>query len=194
MKFLKYLFFLILGFILIFFAFGIFKPSVSYGHEVTVNKPLKESWAVFQDHTKYGQWLQGFQSIDLISGKHNEVGSKYKVVVDPGQDQPLFEMIETLESKQDFDHVTLSFDSDMMQFDQTTTHSFADGKTTIKTDSKVTGKGIVMKSMFAIMSTFGNSFQVQEEKNIEALKTVIENNTTDYYPVVVDSLSLEDGK
>ena len=73
----------------------------------------------------------------------------------------------------------------MMGFEQTTTFSEADGKTTIKTDSKVSGKGMMMRSTFALMEILGGSFQAQEVKNIEALKKVIEQNTTDYYPAPV---------
>ena len=91
-------------------------------------------------------------------------------------------MIETIVAKEDFDHVTLSFDSEMMLFDQTPSFSETNGKTTIKTDSKVSGKGIMMRSMFAFMEMFGGSFQAQEVKHVEALKKVIEENTTDYYP------------
>lgn len=180
MKFLKYFLYLILGLVVVFFAIGFLKPSVSYGHEITVNKPIKEAWAVQQDATKYDQWLEGFKSIDLISGEKGKVGSIYKVVVKPEEDQPDFEMIETLVAKKDFESIQLSFDSDMMLFEQTTSFSEVDGKTKIKTDSKVSGKGMVMRSMFALMELFGGSFQAQEVKNIEALKQVIEENQTNY--------------
>lgn len=185
MKFLKYLFLLIGGLILIFFAFGLLKPTVEYGHEILVDKPIKEAWAVHQDASKYGQWLEGFKSIELLSGEQNAVGSTYKVIVNPGEGQEDFEMIETLKAIEDFDHVALNFDSEMMVFDQTTTFTEKDGKTSIKTDSKVAGKGMMMRSMFAMMEVLGGAFQVQEEKNIEALKKVIEENTTDYFPAPI---------
>lgn len=185
MKILKYLLFLIVGLVIIFFAIGFLKPSVNYGHEITVNKSLKEAWAVQQDESKLGEWLAGFKSIDLISGEAGEVGSKYKVVVNPSEGQPDFEMVETIVSKEEFDHMELSFDSEMMLFDQTTSFSEADGKTTIKTDSKVSGKGMVMRSLFALMEMFGSAFQTQEVKNVEALKKVIEENMTDYYPAPI---------
>jgi len=84
--------------------------------------------------------------------------------------------------------VDLHFDSDIMIFDQKTIFTERNGKTKIKTESKVGGKGMMMKSMFAIMEMLGGSFQAQEEKNLEALKKVINNKTTDYYPKsVMDS-------
>ena len=46
---------------------------------------------------------------------------------------------------------------------------------------------MMMRSMFALMETFGGAFQAQEVKNIEALKKVVEENTTDYYPAPIVS-------
>ena len=189
MKILKYILFTIVGLAIIFFAIGLIKPSVNYGHEITVNKSLNEAWAVSQDESKANQWIAGLKSIELISGEKGTVGSKYKVVVNPGEGQEDFEMIETVVSIKEYDHIEMNFDSEMMDFAQTISFKEADGKTTIKTDSKVMAKGIMMRSMFALMETFGGVFQAQEEKNIEALKKVIEENMTDYYssPGVTES-------
>ena len=185
MKILKYILYSIAGLVILFFAIGFIKPTVNYGHEITVNKPLKEAWAVSQDESKFGQWLDGFKSIELISGEEGAVGSKYKVVVNPGDGQSDFEMIETVVSKKEFDHVELHFDSDVMDFDQTIFYSETDNKTSIKTESTVSGKSIMMRPVFALMEMFLGAFQAQEEKNIEALKNVIEENTTDYYPAPI---------
>ena len=104
--------------------------------------------------------------------------------MNPGEGQPDFEMIETIVSKKDADHIQLSFDSEMMLFDQTTTFSEKDGKIKIKTDSNVKGKGMMMRSIFALMEMFGGSFKAQEAKNLEALKKVINENTTNYFPAL----------
>lgn len=180
MKILKYILFIIIALVVIFFVIGLAKPNVKYGHEITVNKPIEEAWGVSQDETKYTQWLEGFKSIDLISGTKNEVGSKYKVIVEPGNGQPEFEMIETLVSLKENDHVTLHFDSEFMDFEQTISFKELNGMTTVKTDSKVIGKNIMGRSMFAIMEMFSGAFTDQETKNIDALKKVIEANTTVY--------------
>ena len=182
MKFLKYLLYIVIGLIVLFFAVGLLKSSVTYGHEITVDKPLKEAWAVTQDASKYDQWLEGFKSMELISGEQGEVGSKYLVVVNPGEGQEDFEMVETVVDIKEYEHVFLSFDSDMMEFEQKLLFSETGGKVNVKTESKVIGKGIMMRSMFAIMETLGGAFTTQEVKNIEALKKVINENTKDYYP------------
>ena len=195
MKILKYILFTLIALILIFLAFGWIHSTVQYGHEITVDKSVNEAWAVSQDDTKYDQWLEGFKSIELLSGEMGAVGSTYKVIVNPGEGQPDFEMTETLVDIQEFKHIDLRFDSDMMDFKQRMSFTEADGQTTIKTESEVMGKGMMTRSMFAIMEIFGGGFTKQEAKNIDALKTVIEENTIDYYPapalVESDSLMVE---
>ena len=193
MKILKYLVATIVVLMVVFLTIGFLIPSVDYGHKITVNKPIEEAWAVAQDESKYDQWLEGFQSIVLVEGKKGTVGSRYKVVVNPGDGQPDFLMTETVVSIEKFDHVSLSFDSEMMDFEQTISYSSEDGTTTIVTDSKVMGKGLTMRSMFALMEMLGGAFKKQEVKNIEALKMVIKENTTDYYPIQnEDELVLEE--
>lgn len=182
MKILKYILFSLIGLVLLFLAVGLVNPSVSYGHEIKVNKSIKEAWAVSQDDSKYSQWLDGFKSMELISGEKYEVGSKYKVIVSPGEGQADFEMTETLVDIEDFDHVTMHFDSEAMDFEQTIFFSEENGETTVRSDSKVIGKNLMSRSMFALMELFMGAFQSQEARNFEALKTLIEENTTDYYP------------
>ncbi len=162
---------------------GLFKSEVNYGHTIEVNKPLKEAWAVSQDDSKFDQWLKGFKSIELLSGQKNVAGSTYKVIVNPGNGQPDFEMIETLESIKEFEKVRLLFDSDVMDFDQTILFSETNSGSKIQTVSIVKGKNPITKSVFALMEMFTNTFQKQETENIENLKTLIENNTTNYYAV-----------
>ncbi len=191
MKILKYILFAILGLVLIFLAFGWTNPSVSYGHEITVNKSVKEAWAVTQDESKFAQWLEGYKSIELIEGEQDAIGSKYKVLVNPGGDQPDFEMTQTLADLKEFEYVKLDYESDVMDFKQTISYKESEGTTTVTSDSKVIGKNIITRSIFAIMEFFGGGFTKQETKNFEALKKLIEENTTDYYPAPV-IMELED--
>ena len=186
MKILKYLLIALAVILILFFGMGLIMPSVSYGHTISVDKPIKEAWAVSQDQDKYHLWLEGFKSMELLEGEYFEVGSKYKVIVEPGEGQPPFEMIETIESIEEFEHVTMNFDSDMMDFYQHMTFEENDGVTTVTTDSKVMAKGLMTRSMFALMEVLGGSFTKQEKKNVEALKELIQNNETDYFPEPVE--------
>ncbi len=192
MKILKFIFLLLLLLVGIFFIMGLVKPAVDYGAEIKVNKSLEEAWAVSQDEAKYSQWLKGFKSMELLSGERAKVGSTYKVIVNPGEGQEDFEMIETLESIKENEHVKMHFDSEVMDFKQTISFSENNGETTIKSESQVMGKNIMMKSMFALMEMFTNSFQKQEQENFDNLKKVINDNTTNYFPEpILDDMSAE---
>jgi len=180
MKFLKVLIALLLLILTIFLAMGLLRPTINYGHEIVVDKPLAEAWSVQQDESKFNQWLKGFKSIEHLSGEPGAVGSKYKIVVSPGDGQPDFIMTETVKSIQENDHISLNMDSEMMVFDQKTSFEDLGGKTKIKTESSVKGKGIMMRSMFAMMDLLSSSFEKQEIENIENLKEVINSNTTQY--------------
>jgi len=182
MKILKYILFGLLALVVLFFAVGVLKPTITYGHEITVDKPLREAWAVTKDESKYDQWLEGFQSIELIEGEKDQPGSKYRVVVDPGNGQGEFEMIETLLDIKEFEKVEMHYDSEFMDFEHSFTHAEKDGKATVTSEGTVKAKGLMMRSMFALMEMLTGSFTAQEQKNMEALKKVIEENTTDYYP------------
>ena len=191
MKFLKYTFFVILTLIVLFFLIGLLCPTINYGTEITVNKPLNESWAVSQDTSKYDQWLEGFQSIELIEGEEFAIGSKYKVVVNPGNGEDNFEMIETILDVKENEFIEMDFDSEMMEFYQKISMTEIEDGTKIKTESSVSPKGVVMKSMFCLMEMLGGSFTKQESKNYQALKKVIEENTTDYFPAPVEEVQEE---
>jgi uncharacterized protein YndB with AHSA1/START domain len=180
MKFFKYLGLLLIILVLCFFAVGLLKPTVDYGHTITVDKPVTEAWAVHQDATKYNQWLKGFQSIELIEGEQNAVGSKYRVAVIPQEGADEFVMIETIKSIKPNDHITLHFDSDFMEFDQTTTFKSKGNQTTITTDSKTKGSTFINRCLFGSMELLGGMFKAGEVENIENLKTVINNNTDVY--------------
>lgn len=193
MKLLKYVLYAILALIVLYLLLGFIKPEVGYGAEIVVDKPVEEAWAVSQDETKYPEWLEGFKSMELLSGDKFQEGSTYKIIVNPGDGQQDFEMIETLKSIKENESIEMEFDADGMNFYQTMSFNEADGKTTIKTDSKVLGKGMMMRSMFAMMEMFGGGFTKQEVKNMEALKKLINENTTDYFPEpeVADSTIME---
>ena len=178
MKILKY----VLGFIAIlviaFFAMGIFIPEINYSTEVEVNKPLKEAWAVFQDDSKTADWVEGMKSIELIEGTEGEVGAKYKLVIE--QDEEVMEMTETITALKAEKMLGLAFDSDVMNSDVAMHFTAKDENTTlIKADSDVRGKGIFWKSLLALSKS---SMASHDAKMYGNLKTLIEENTHDYFP------------
>ena len=178
MKILKYLLYAVAALGVLFIAAGFVKPTAGYGNEIEVNKPLRESWAVYQDMSKLGDWINGFKSMELISGEKGTVGSKYKIIVHPEEGEYI-ELIETITSLQDQESMGLEFDSEFMTNNLLVNFSEKEGKTYIKTNATVRGKGMFMRSLMALMEgPMGN----EDLKNMTALKKLIEENTTDYFP------------
>ena len=81
-----------------------FQPTTHGGGS---NKPLKEVWAVYQDEGKMKDWLEGFESIELVKGNRNDIGSEY--IVKMNQEGQTFEIKETLKSYKEFENINFDF-------------------------------------------------------------------------------------
>lgn len=193
MKVLKILLGILAILVIGFFAMGLMNPTVSYSTEVEVNKTLKESWAVFSDESKLDQWILGYEGMEVLEGEKDKVGSKYLLKMEH-EGEPM-EMTETLLAFEKEKQYKMQFDNKVMIQDVDVQFSAKDENTTvIHVDSEVAGKGIFMKSMFAFMT---GTFENVSADMYGRLKTLIEENTTDYFPappVEADaSLSEEEG-
>lgn len=186
MKILKYILITLGVLLVIFLALGFITPTVKYGNEIEINKPLKETWAVNTDETRMGEWLEGFESIELTSGERNQVGSEYLIKMTHNGEN--FEMKETITAWDEFERFGFTFDNDFMVSNLEVNFSEVDGKTIIKTAAEAEGKGMFAKSMMALSKGAMND---QDMKNLTALKKLVEENTVDYFPAPVDTVSVD---
>ena len=161
-----------------FFLIGVFKPSVTYGNEIEINKSAKETWAVMMDQSKSAQWLDGLKSQELVSGEAGKIGAVSKTIMEP-EGEPMFEMMETILAVKENEHIHLAFDADMMTQDVNMYFSEKGGKTTIKSEAIAKGKTMFWRSLFAIMRS---GMIEQDLKMMTNLKKLVEENTTDYFP------------
>ena len=175
MKYLKYLFGIIVLLVLLFLANGIFSPSIYYESEVVVNKPVKEAWAVMSDESKLPKWIEGFKKTELVSGTANTIGAVSNVYIDDRGQETV--MKETITNVKPNEIMAMRFSMDFMDMDYEMSMSEKDGQTTIKSKSTTFGNGIFAKSMVAFMK---NPMKSQEDKNLNSLKKLIEENTTVY--------------
>jgi len=186
MKYLKYLLGIIALLVVLFIGKGFLTPSISYTSEITVDKPLKEAWAVMNDESKISQWLKGITNIEHVSGEKGAVGAVTKYTfTDSGQESII---LETIKSIRPNEQVTMDFEMEgVMTMDYKVDFMEKDGKTHIKSSTTTKGDGMIMQSMVSFMT---GSMQVQEDENMGNLKRLIEENTTDYFPapVVEDNL------
>jgi len=180
MKYLKYFLVLVGLLLLIFFGKGLLTPNISYISEISVDKPIKEAWAVMSDESKTDQWLKGITAMEHVSGTKNSVGAVTKYTFTENGQESFIE--ETITSITPNEHIAMDFlMEDVMEMDYKVEFSEKDGKTHIQSSTTTTGIGIIMKSIVSFMT---GSMQSQEDENMNNLKVLIEGNTTDYFPVV----------
>lgn len=181
MKFLKYL----IGFIVLLILFvvgrGMLTPSISYESEITVEKSAKEAWAVMNDESKITQWLKGITDIKHISGEKGKVGGVTQYTFnDNGQESIIVETIKSITPNK---QINMDFVMEgVMNMDYTLDFTESNGKTTIKSSTTNKGEGIIMKSMMPFMKS---SMKAQEDENMNNLKKLINENTTNYFPETI---------
>ncbi len=189
MKYLKYFLGVVLLFGLFFIARGFLTPSISYTSEFSVDKSVEEAWAVMNDESKISQWLKGITNIEHVSGEKNTVGAVTKYTFsEDGQESTI---LETIKSIRPNEQITMGFVMEgVMEMDYQVDFAEKDGKTQVKSSTVNRGSGIIMRSMVSFMK---GSMQVQEDENMQNLKKLIEENTTNYFPEpVVESMVEEE--
>lgn len=188
MKYLKYFLGIITILALLFIAKGFFTPTISYDSEIFVDKPIKEAWAVMNDESKISQWLKGITNIEHVSGKKGTVGAVTKYTFNEDGQESI--IIETIKSIRPNEQITMNFAMEgVMDMDYKVDFNEKDGKTHIKSSTTTEGSGWLMRSMVSFMQ---NSMQAQEDENMENLKKLIEENTSNYFPTpVVESVEQE---
>jgi len=176
MKYLKILLGIILLLVIFFFAKGLLTPSVDYENTVTVDKSAQESWAVMSDESNLPKWIDGFIRSELVSGTENTVGAVSHVYVDEGGTEMM--MKETIVSVKEGDHLSMKFEMDMMNMDYEIHFKEQGDKTVISSKSSTVGNGIFYKSILSFMPS---AMKAQEEKNLNSLKKLIDENAKDYF-------------
>lgn len=178
MKYLKYILGIIVVLLLIVLIRGFLTPSISYDSQITVNKSIEESWAVMNDASKIDQWLKGITKMEHVSGTKGAVGAVTNYTFnDNGQESLITETITAISPNE---YVTMDFVMEgVMDMNYRMDFSESGGSTTVKSSTTVKGIGILMQSMIPFMK---GTMQEQEDENMNNLKVVINNNTTDYFP------------
>lgn len=175
MKVIKYLLFVILALVIIFFGNGMITSAITYQSQVEVNKPIAEAWAVMEDDSRISEWLPVITRIEPVSGNPGTLGAVSNIyAVENGEEMVMQETITAFEPPK---HIAMTFTMDFMDMEYEMHLTEENGKTRISSKSKTVGNGLVSKS---ILSFMGGMMETQENENLERLKKVIEGNTKDY--------------
>ncbi len=151
------------------FVFGLLNPSVSYETKLEIDKPRDVVWKYFTDETKMGEWLEGFQKFETISGKTNEVGSKFRLYfIEDGNEVVLTETLTAFRVPELF---AMRLEHEIMTNDVEVTFSEENGKTIMVQKENAVGANILWRIMFAAMKS---NFQDRAKKTLEKLKANVE--------------------
>ncbi len=148
---------------------GFFVPSVSYQSGVEINKPREFAWAQFVDESKAKEWMPGFKRFELISGKPQEVGSKFKLIIeDQGQEYILTETMTDFRAPELFG---FTLENEVLKNEVKVTFTEQNGKTFITQNEKVTGANVFWRAMFFWMKS---SLNENSKSTLNGLKSFIE--------------------
>ena len=155
-----------------FFALGFIYPKFEYQTRTEINKPLDVSWNYFTDETKMVEWMKGFKKMETISGKPNEIGSKYRMTFDEdGSEIVMTETVTDFKPNERFDFI---LENEVIHDDVKIRFSEENGKTIIVQTDSIVGGNMFWRSLFAVMqSTFkANARGMYEDlkMNIEKIK------------------------
>ncbi len=169
MKFIKISGFTLAALTLIFFAIGLLFPSVNYSATVTINNPLSETFALFNDTSRLKEWLPEVKSIEVIKEVPGKVGSQYKMIIEAESDT--MSMHETVTAFEIDKHIGFVFIAGSMQKTDNYTFASEGTKTIITGKYECKGTTLFYKSMF---SFFKGYFKEIDEKYLNNFKAIAE--------------------
>src|SRR5450631_1243090 len=142
----------ILGFVALliagFFCIGFIVPAIEYTTTIGINRPRDFTWNVIRERK---DWIYGFKSFEQVSGQPNEVGSRARIIVVRDGREMYFDS-ELLAIKPPEMSVT-ELTNDMLTHDATVNLTENNGKTTIVSNEKITGKNAFLRSLFVLMKS-----------------------------------------
>jgi len=171
MKILKYLLSLIVLLLVIFLLLGLFKPSISYDSQVTIDRPASNVWAVMTDESRLGEWLPGFKKTELVSGTENTVGAISNVYFDENGKEVI--MQETMKEIIPNKKMAMDFTMDFMDMEYEMNLNESNGKTILSSNTIAKGNGPFKKSLVALMK---GVMKKQENANMVKIKEMVETN------------------
>lgn len=173
MRWLKWIVAVIVLLVAGFLSLGWFVPVVEYEVSVDVEASRTESFAVFADVSRMGEWLEGFQTIENISGAPGQVGSRWRLTFADEQGQPIV-IEEEVTAYVPAERVAFVMDSDFALTQSETRFETAGEGSRIIMSARIQGKGWVWRSLMALSK---KAIEVRSATDLGRLKRMIEAET-----------------
>lgn len=161
----------ILGLFVVFILTGVLFGNISYEATVEVDASVDETWGYLTDPKHMSDYIEGFQSIEQVSGQGMETGSKHRITVI--QNDEIYKMVETIQEVIPPSRLAITIENDILINDVSYNFEESNGGTRIRMNASLEGKGWLMKPIFVFMKGYMQSESVTA---LEKMKEGIEND------------------
>ena len=161
----------ILGLIILsFLGFGLLSPSYSYKIDIIVDKPRDITFANFRHYDFMGEWVHGFQKVEIVEGDGYSAGSVNKLHFSHrGQVKTA---IERIVKHEDPDLIEVKIEYDQYTDDMVATFKEKHNHTRITAVHTISGNNIFWRSIYFFKK---GGMITQSYQELETLKRLIED-------------------
>lgn len=145
-----------------------------FDSKIAIDKPIHHVYTAFLDQQRMKEWLTGFQSIELLRGTINAVGSRYKLTMqENGHVICLYQEIIVNNENEEF--------SFTMEHEAMTSHSrvrfipLNNHSTQLWLTVTIQGKGRLWKF---IIPTMVPLLQKRQEADLQKFKNMLESSSS----------------
>ena len=153
----------------IFFGTGLVIKESSYSVEISVNKPVEETFKIFNNQELMAQWFPHITKVEAIKENPGVIGSEYRITMDnAGQVVTMKERVLAYVENQ---KVTQYFDQEGVL--KTNEYTFtADGnKTKIVLNASYQGESYILNCIFPY---FKGTFKGIDQTSLDKFKEFVE--------------------
>lgn len=169
MKTVKIVLGIIIFFTVAFFCTGLVIKENTYSCEITVDKPISETFELFSDQSLVKEWIPEITNIESIEMKPGMVGSEYRVTMD-NQGVVLSKKEKILAFVKD-QKVTYYYDAEGVFKTDDFTFTSEGESTKISLESTYSGKSYLISCVFPY---FKGTFKDVDEDNLSKFKEFAE--------------------
>lgn len=148
---------------------GVFIPESQFEVNITVNKPAKKVFEVFNDTSNLRYWIDGYQKMELLDGELGKNGARYVMTVKNGDVVHQFTQNTVTVKPAEYCEFFMTADNFSSRISVRFT---SNGPSThIRMITFIKGRDVVSKAFIPLMI---GTIQAQEQKHYNQLRDYIE--------------------
>jgi uncharacterized protein YndB with AHSA1/START domain len=129
----------------------LFVPTVVIETTITVNKGVDRAFEIVSDTAMMPGWLTGFKYLETVSGKPNQVGSRYRLYFEEEGNEIV--MTEEVTAFRPGELMAFTMENEMMANNTTVRFAPSGGGTEITGTTVMDGKGVVWGALLPLMKS-----------------------------------------